>query len=356
MTYSIIMAGGIGSRFWPMSRRARPKHLLPLCEGKPLIEATIKRIEPLTPLDHIAIVTNDFQQRRIKKLLPWLQENNFIIEPFGKNTAPCIGLSAISISRHDPESVMIVLPADHIIDDDVEFRACLKKGVEIAAKGDCLVTLGIPPTRVETGYGYIQRNHESPPGENVYQVKTFAEKPNQETARRFIKSGDFYWNSGIFIWRTDLILQLYNDFLPDLYDQLIEIQDRIGKPDYHQVLRRIYRSTRGISIDYGIMERAPSVKVIEGNFGWGDIGSWEETYRRADKDSSGNAGDGDFLFHNSKDCYINNSNKGFVAAVGLEDIIIVQSGNATLVCHRDHAQDVKGLVEKLEKKDRKRIL
>ena len=356
MTYSIIMAGGIGSRFWPMSRRARPKHLLPLCEGMPLIEATIKRIEPLTPLDHIAIVTNGYQQRRIQKMLPWLKEGNFIIEPFGKNTAPCIGLSAISIRRHDPESVMIVLPADHIIGDDDEFRSCLAKGVEIAAKGDCLVTLGIPPTRVETGYGYIQRNDVHDPAKKVFQVKTFAEKPNRETARRFIKSGDFYWNSGIFIWRTDLILKLYNNLLPDLYDKLMEIQGSIGKPDYNRVLRRVYRSTRGISIDYGIMERAPSVKVIEGNFGWGDIGSWEEIYRSADKDSSGNAGSGDYLFHNSRNCYINNSNKGFVAAVGLEDIIIVQNGNTTLVCHRDHAQDVKGLVEKLEKMDRKRLL
>ncbi len=355
MLYSIIMAGGIGSRFWPMSRREKPKHILPLVQGTPLIEATIRRVLPLTPLAKMSIVTNDYQKRRITKILPWLENSNFIIEPVGRNTAPCIGLSAINIYHQDPQAVMIVLPADHIIDNDDEFRQCLKKAVEVAKAGDCLVTLGIPPTRVETGYGYIQRNANVEGFTGVFKVKTFAEKPNYETAERFIKSGDFYWNSGIFIWRADVILDHYRRFLPELYDQLIEIGDRIGKSDYPRVVKKVYRSTRGISIDYGIMERAPTVKVVEGRFGWGDIGSWEEAYLRAAKDEQGNSIEGEHILLDAKNCYINSPDK-LVAVVGLDDIIVVQSGNAILVCHRKKAQKVKEVVEKLERMNNRKFL
>lgn len=349
------MAGGIGSRFWPMSRRRRPKHLLPLMDGKPLIEATIERVLPITPKENVAIVTNGFQKRRILEILPWLNNDNFVVEPFGRNTAPCIGLSAVTISQRDPKGVMIVLPADHIIENDDEFRACLNKAVKIAQEGDSLVTIGIPPTRVETGYGYIQRAEEVNGDLPTYRVKTFAEKPNLETARRFIESGDFYWNSGIFIWRVDIILEHFKNFLPDLYRQLLNVQAHLGRSDFHRCLNRIYRSIRGISIDYGIMERAPSVKMIEGRFGWGDIGSWEEAYRRTNKDSAGNASVGEHLFHLTQGCYVN-SPKKFVAVVGLKDVIIVESGNALLVCNRCYAQDVKTVVEKLERAKAKKLL
>ena len=349
------MAGGIGSRFWPMSRRAKPKHLLPLVNGKSLIEATIERVLPLTPKENISIVTNSIQKRRIQGIIPWLTDQNFTTEPFGRNTAPCIGLAAVNIRPLDPKAVMIVLPADHIIDDDESFRRCLNKAAEVASEGKSLVTIGIPPTRIETGYGYIQRNAEVNGAEKIYQVKTFAEKPNYETAQRFIESGDFYWNSGIFIWRVDLILEHYRKYLPELYIQLSEVENQIGKSTYYRNLRRIYKSTRNISIDYGIMEHAPSVNVIEGHFGWGDIGSWEEAYRRTRKDRDNNAGIGEHIFHNSKDCYVN-SPKKFVAVVGMKDVIIVESGNALLVCNRSHAQDVKAIVEKLERNNAKRLL
>ena len=355
MTYSVIMAGGVGSRFWPMSRRARPKHLLPLVNGTPLIEATIRRILPITPQENILIVTNEYQHRRIFEILPWLNEDSFLIEPFGRNTAPCIGLAAVRIKAEDPTAVMAVLPTDHIIDDVEEFQKCLRQAVEIAREGDCLVTIGIPPTRVETGYGYIQRNHKLNGDPTIYQVKTFAEKPNLATAERFIKSGDFYWNSGIFIWRVDVILKHFEEFLPELYQRLCEIEKFSSSPDAKKQLRQIYRRIRNISIDYGLMERAPSVKVVEGKFGWGDIGSWEEAYRRAAKDKDGNASVGDHLFLNSRNCYVNSA-KRLVAVVGLEDVIVVDSGNAILVCNRNKAQDVKEVVEKLERNKAKRFL
>ena len=354
MIYSVIMAGGVGSRFWPMSRRARPKHLLPLLNGKPLIEATIDRVAPISSHERVIIVTNEYQQRRITDVLYDLEPDNFLIEPFGRNTAPCIGLAAVKINSIDPKAVMMVLPADHIIEDVEEFQRCLRQAVDIASGGDSLLTIGIPPTRPETGYGYIQREEvQDEPG--VYQVKTFAEKPNLETAKRFIKCGDFYWNSGIFIWRTDLILKQFEEYLPEHFHQLKKLEKHFGGDGERKNLRRIYKRLPGISIDYGIMEHARSVKVIEGRFGWGDIGSWEEAYRRSSKDKHQNAAVGDHMFLDSKRCYVNASRK-FVAVVGMEDTIIVESGNALLVCKRDNAQDVKRVVEKLERKNLKRLL
>ena len=355
MVYSVIMAGGVGSRFWPMSRQARPKHLLPLLNGTPLIEATIERVLPITPQDKICIVTNEFQHRRILDSMPWLKENNFLIEPFGRNTAPCIGLAAVHITRTDPTAVMIVLPADHIIENVDEFQKCIQQAVDIASNEESLMSIGIPPTRVETGYGYIQRDRQCNGDPPIFHVKTFAEKPNLATAERFIKSGDFYWNSGIFIWRTDVILKCIEEFLPELYHQLLKIQERMIEPDARKHLRRIYRQMQNISIDYGIMENARSVKVIEGRFDWGDIGSWEEAYRRTEKDKFGNAAVGDHLFQLSKNCYVN-SPKKFVAMVGVKDLIVVESGNALLVCHRSQAQEVKQVVERLERMKAKRLL
>ena len=349
------MAGGVGSRFWPMSRRARPKHLLPLINGTTLIETTIKRVLPITPQENILVVTNRYQYRRIHETLPWLKPESFIIEPFGRNTAACIGLAAVHIRRIDPTAVMVVLPADHIIDDIDEFQKCIRQSVEIAREEECLMTLGIPPTRVETGYGYIQRSDRINGAPPVFNIKTFAEKPNIPTAERFLASGDFYWNSGIFIWRVDVILKQFEEFLPDHYYQLNKLEKHLDKPDADKYIRKAYRSIRNISIDYGIMERAESVKVMEGQFGWGDIGSWEEAYRRAEKDKNGNAAIGEHMFLLSDNCYIN-SPKRFVAVVGLKDIIVVESSNALLVCNRYYAQDVKQVVEKLERQNLKRLL
>ena len=355
MVYSVIMAGGVGSRFWPMSRRAKPKHLLPLIDGVPLIEATINRVLPLTPKENLLIVTNKFQHRRIAGTLPWLEDSSFILEPFGRNTAACIGLAAINIRKRDPNAVMVVLPADHIIENVEEFHKCLQKAIGVAKDEGCLVTIGIPPTRPETGYGYIQRNGCTDGDLSICKVKTFAEKPNFETAKRFLDSGDFYWNSGVFIWRTDVIMKYFEELMPDHYFQLCKIEKRIDTENYYKYLRKAYRSIRSISIDYGIMERAEIVKVIEGNFGWGDIGSWEEAYRRSEKDKNGNAAKGEHFFLNSKNCYVN-SPKKFTAVVGLENVIIVESNNALLVCHRDQAQEVKKVVEKLERMDNKKLL
>ena len=338
-----------------MSRREKPKHLLPLVDGVPLIEATIKRVLPITPQENVIIVTNGFQRRRILQTLSWLKEDNFLVEPFGRNTAPCIGLAAVKIKQLDPQAVMIVLPADHVIDNVEEFHRCLRRAVEISLKGDSLLTIGIPPTRPETGYGYIQRHKALGGDPPVYEVKTFAEKPNLETANRFLECGDFYWNSGIFIWRTDLILKQFEEYLPELYHQFMKIERHLDSPNYGKYLHNSYRRLPNISIDYGIMEHARSVKVVEGRFEWGDIGSWEEAYRRASKDRNKNAAVSENLMLDAKNCYVN-APKRFVALVGVENLIVVESGNALLVCDRKRAQDVKMVVDKLERMNAKRLL
>ena len=348
MTYSVIMAGGVGSRFWPLSRRRMPKHLLTLFNSSPLICETLDRILPFTPVENILVVTNGQQYPLIKKNLPGLESSNFLIEPVGRNTAPCIGLAAIHIRKIDPTAMMIVLPADHLIDNVEEFHYCIHKAVEIAREEQCLMTIGIPPTRPETGYGYIQRNSDCSGDPLVGTVKTFAEKPNLATAERFITSGDFYWNSGIFVWRTDVILHQIEEYLPELYQSLCEIEKYIDDSSAQKRLRRIYRRIHNISIDYGVMERAENVKVIEGRFGWSDVGSWDEAYRRTPKDRNGNAAIGEHLFIDSQNCYVN-SPKKFVAVVGLDNVIVVESSNALLVCRRQKAQDVKQVVEKLER-------
>jgi mannose-1-phosphate guanylyltransferase len=301
------------------------------------------------------VVTNAKQEKRIREALPWMKPESFLVEPFGRNTAACISLAAIYIKQKDPKAVMVVLPADHIIDDLPEFQKCIRQAVEIARQEGCLMTFGIPPDRVETGYGYIQRSHRLDGDPPVYNIKTFAEKPNPPTAKRFIESGDFYWNSGIFVWRVDVILELLEKFLPDHYFQFTELEKYLDRPDVNKYIRKAYRSIRSISIDYGIMERAESVQVMEGRFGWGDIGSWEEAYRRADKDKNGNAAVGEHLFLLSETCYVNSPRK-FVAVVGLKDIIIVESDNALLVCNRSYAQEVKQVVERLERQNLRKLL
>jgi len=341
------MAGGVGARFWPISRHLRPKQLLDLLGEGTLLEQTLARIEPLVPPDRRWIVTNREQMLMVREQMPSLAENRFILEPVGKNTAPAIGLTAVHLVKHDPDAVMVLLPADHRIRNVAAFRECLLAAVEQVAHSDVLATIGIEPSRPETGYGYIQVNHTEPPlSENIFWVKTFAEKPNLATARLFCECGEFVWNSGVFVWRADVILQQIAEFLPQWYAGLHEIAEVIGTEREAEVTRQVFASRKGISIDYAVMEHAPRVAVVRGTFDWSDVGSWDEIWRLTAQDERGNAKKGPV-------CVVDSSNslvlakERLIALVGVENLVVVDAGDAILICPRESSQQVRSVVDAL---------
>lgn len=347
-TYAIIMAGGVGSRFWPRSREKMPKQLLKIFGENTMIQDTIKRIKKLIPDENIFIVTNKTQKEEIKKQLPEIPGGNIIVEPFGRNTAACIGLASIIINNFHPDAVTVVLPSDHIIRDVDAFTNILQKAVDFAYKSRGLVTIGIQPTRPETGYGYIQRE-EKEIEENIFKVKTFAEKPNYQTAEKFLESGDFLWNSGMFIWRVDVILEEIKNYMPDLYEGLEKLQKHLLKDDFQKQVELVYGMLRSISIDYGVMEKSKRVYVIRSTFGWSDVGSWEEVYQLSHKDENGNSIHGNCFIDDVKNSYIHSEEK-FTAVLGLENLIIINTDDALLVANRTHSQDVRKVVDYLKMK------
>jgi mannose-1-phosphate guanylyltransferase len=352
--YAVIMAGGVGSRFWPRSREKNPKQLLEIVGEGTMIQNTVRRLKGFIDEKNIFIVTNKTQRNLVVKQLPNIPIDNIIIEPVGRNTAPCIGLAALFIHRLDPKGVMIVLPADHLIAKEQEFLSVLATASKVAYDSSALVTIGIHPTHPETGYGYIQvkdRSEENAPVgiDGVHEVKTFAEKPNYATAITFLESGDFYWNSGMFIWRVDVILNEIQHSLPELYHQLMNLQPSIGTPLFEQNLETVYGLIRGISIDYGVMEKANRVYVVKGDFGWNDLGSWDEVNRITAKDEHGNYTSGKVITVKSNNTYIHTSDK-LVAAVGVEDLIIINTPDAVLICKKGSSQDVKEIVDHLRRK------
>ncbi|MFC1724961.1 mannose-1-phosphate guanylyltransferase [candidate division KSB1 bacterium] len=348
--YAVIMAGGVGKRFWPWSRRENPKQFLRLFGEKALIQNTVDRLKPVVKDDNIFIVTNEVQKKKTVELLPSVKEENIIAEPFGRNTAPCIGLSAVLLEKIDPEAVQVVLPADHLIIDDKEFRKVLKNACKAAEDGT-LVTIGITPTRPATGYGYIQFNDEIDihPGFDVFKVKTFAEKPDFETAKRFLKSGDFLWNSGMFIWKVKTILKEIKKNLPDLYEILMKIRDSIGTDNFNSTLVKEYKRIEAISIDYGVMEKAENVAVLKGDFGWSDIGGWEEFYRLGKKDKKNNVVIGEGVLRDSNFNLVYSNNR-LIACLGINDMVVIDTDDVVLVCPRDKTEEINKMVDYLNKK------
>lgn len=345
------MAGGVGSRFWPRSTKKTPKQLLKIISDRTLIQDTVKRLDGLVEKDRIFIVTNSLQKPEVEKQLSEIPKDNIIEEPFARNTAACIGLASVIIKKKDPEAVTIVLPADHIIHDIEEFHKSILKGAEFALESNGLVTIGINPSKPETGFGYIQIDDRSVK-DNIYKVYTFAEKPNYATAIRFIESGDFLWNSGIFIWRASAILDEIKVLMPDLYEGLEKIDSVLDSPEYIETLKNVYGQMRKISIDYGIMERSGRVYLTKGNFRWSDVGSWEEVYNLSEKDNDGNVINGLVYTDMVIDSFIHSEDK-FTAVIGVDNLIIINSNDAVLVCRRDKSQEVKKIVDylKLNKMD-----
>ena len=350
--YGVIMAGGSGTRFWPLSREALPKQLLKIYGDDPLLKQTINRISILVPHDRIFIVTNRHHMDQIKYQIKDIDKVHFIIEPSAKNTAPAIGLAAFELMAIDPQGIMCVLPADHIIKDEQMFSAAIRFASRVAEEG-YLTTIGIKPNRPETGYGYIEAGNEigisNGNGDlQVFNVKRFIEKPHIEKARRFFKEERFLWNSGIFVWKISTIIKELSKYLPSVFEALENVYS--GKhEDKNHGLKDAYAKIESVSIDYGVMEKSDRVAVIPVDLGWSDVGSWTALDEISPKDANGNIITGNVVDIDSKDSILYASDR-LVATIGLKDMIVVDTADATLVCGKDRAQDVKKVVEELKKR------
>jgi mannose-1-phosphate guanylyltransferase len=354
--FALILAGGAGTRLWPHSRIASPKQLLALgSDDNTMIQATVNRILPIVPFEHIFVATNREYGPVIKEQIPGLLRQNIIEEPSGKNTAPCIGLAAMHMQRLDPGAIMVSLHADHFIADEDGFRQALLAAVEVAGQG-YLVTLGVKPDKPDTGLGYVQRgskvgqfNHHS-----VYRVNQFLEKPNLATAEKFVASGEYYWNSGIFIWQLSTLLQAFNDYMPEFHQQLGQLDQAI---EAGKAIDPIWQGIRPKSIDVGIMERAEKVAVVPVDIGWNDVGSWAAIHEISPADENNNVIlRAKHIGLDTKGTLIQGNSGRLIATIGLEDMIIVDSGDALLVCARDKVQDIKKIVNWLEENDRTDLL
>ncbi len=350
--YAVIMAGGRGVRFWPKSREARPKHLLNILSGdRTILQETVDRVSSLVERERTFVVTGRGHAREVLQQLPQLPPGNIIVEPVGRNTAPCIGLAALHIAKADPEAVMVVLPSDHYIGDVTEFIRVLSAAAGMAKRGPYLVTVGVKPTHPETGYGYVERGEEiaTLEGRAFYRVRSFREKPARKDAETFVRDGGFSWNSGVFLWRASTVLATVEKFLPELHEGLRRIAGVLDTPQEDSVVSEVYQAIRPVSVDYGIMEKYRDVILVNGDFGWSDVGSWDALWDVLEKDKDGNALTGTCIAENSRNSLVYSPGK-LVALLGVEDLIIVESEDALLVCKRGASQEVRRIVEILEKR------
>ncbi|MBU1063720.1 mannose-1-phosphate guanylyltransferase [bacterium] len=349
--YAVIMAGGIGKRFWPRSRKDRPKQLLDIVSDQSMLRLTYERMKKVTEERKIYVVAGQNLAEQVFHELPELPKRNLIAEPSGKNTAPCIGLAATTIIQKDPNAVIGVFPADHLIVDTKAFKKAVENGVQFARDHVALITFGITPTYPATGYGYIQYSKkEVAYKESIYKVKTFAEKPNPATARRFLDSGEFLWNSGMFIWKAENILNAIKLFQPEMFESLQNIGGAVDTPQYQSVLKKQWATIHSDSIDYGVMEKAKNVYVVRGSFDWSDVGSWDAVYEIKKKDKNGNVIIGEVVPIDTENSYIY-SRKNLISTIGVKDLIIIQSKNSTLIVNRNDTERVKDLVDLLERKN-----
>lgn len=349
--FAVIMAGGKGTRFWPRSREKMPKHLLDISSERTMIRETVDRIRPLVPAERTLIVTGKSHAAEMIRQLPEIPPENILIEPVGRNTAPCIGLAALHILRRVPDAIMLVLPSDHRIGDEAAFLRIMQAAAGAASQGDALVTIGIHPTGPETGYGYIEQGDPLSAGgaDAIYRVRSIREKPPREQAERFLAQGGFSWNSGMFVWKASTIIEAIGQFLPDFEQGLLQIREALGTDREEAVVSAVYTGQRAVSIDYGVMEKAKNVLVIPGAFGWSDLGSWDALWEVSEKDENGNAVRGAFIGVDAADSLIHGTGK-LIALVGVKDLLVVETNDALLICRRGRSQDVRKIVEILEKK------
>ncbi len=346
---AVIMAGGRGERFWPKSRNNYPKQFLSLtADGETMIQKTIKRLLPLVAVEDIFIVTNENYVRIINDQLPDIPQENILAEPVAKNTAPCIALAAAVINKKYDDAIMMVLPSDHLIKYEELYLDTMRNAIKVAKKDENLVTIGITPTYPETGYGYInffRSDAEDTTG--VYKVKRFVEKPCLELAKEYLNSGKYLWNSGMFVWKISSIMKNFEQFLPAMYEGFLKIKDSVGTEKFNETLVECFNELQSESIDFGIMEKAENIYTLSGSFGWDDVGSWLALEKINKTDEYGNYISGDVITINTNKSIIC-GNKKLIATVGLEDIIVVETDDATLICSKSSTQDVKKVIENLK--------
>lgn len=352
--YCVIMAGGIGARFWPMSRTSRPKQFIDILgTGETLIQRTFKRFARICPKENIYVVTNQIYENQVKHQLPELPANNILLEPAMRNTAPCIAYANYKIKAVNPDANIVVAPSDHLIMDEELFAENIFAALKAAAENNWLITLGIKPTRPDTGYGYIQFD-DAVKDENNHQikkVKTFTEKPNLELAEKFLASGDFLWNAGIFIWSLKSINQAFEEYLDDIDDLFKEGEGLYNTDEEKPFINRIYASCRKISIDYGIMEKASNVYVLAADFDWSDLGTWGSLYDTRKKDENKNAVVGEnVLLYDTTKCIVNVPKDKLVVLQGLDDYIVVEDDNALLICRKEDEQQIRKFVSDIKTK------
>ena len=348
--YVAIMAGGIGSRFWPMSRTNFPKQFLDILNiGKTLIQSTFDRFSAFIPVENIYIVTSDTYKEIVMEQLPLLNPDNILCEPSRKNTAPCVAYISYKLSKLNSQANLICAPADHLILEPEKFQQTCLSALEFTAHIKALLTLGIKPTNPNTGYGYIQFEQLAV-SENVYKVKTFTEKPDRDLAKTFVASGDFLWNAGIFVWQIKNIIKAFETFLPELHELFLNELESFNTEDEGNAIDRIYPQCVNISIDYGIMEKADNVYVIPASFGWSDLGTWASAYDTIEKDYLENAvaGNNVMIIDATKNM-VHADNKKLVLIQGLEDFIVVDTKDVLLICKKDKEQEIKEYVAEVKR-------
>lgn len=344
--YCVIMAGGVGSRFWPLSRTNKPKQFLDILgTGKSLIQQTYERFTKIIPRENILIVSHQDYKDLIFEQLPDIEPNNVLLEPMRKNTAVCIAYANFKILKQNPNANIIVAPSDHLIMREEEFLDVINKGLEFVTNTNALLTIGIKPSRPETGYGYIQVNGEKCTGNSIRKVKTFTEKPNLEMAKLFYESGEFFWNSGIFIWSLNAIMHAFDLYMPDLNAQFQDAVELLNTPEEAGFIGALYPKSKSISIDYAVMEKADNVYVICADFGWSDLGTWGSLYTHIEHDEAHNAISGKNVFlYNTNNCIVNISDDRLAVIHGLDDFIVVESEGILLICKKEDEQRIKDFV------------
>lgn len=351
MLHAVIMAGGSGTRFWPASRAATPKQLLPLAGDRSMIQMTVDRLGELAPAEQTLIVTNERLVDSIREQLPQLPPGAVLGEPCKRDTAPCIGLAAIAVSRNDADATLAVMPADHVIAAETEFQHALAGAAELVdAAAGRIVTFGIKPDYAAESFGYIERGEaleDNSTDLSAYRVAQFREKPDSSTAEKYLAAGNFYWNSGIFLWKAKTILDALRKYQPKMFGRLTAIADAWETPQAEEVLRREFAAIEGVSIDYAVMEHADDIVVVEAPFDWDDVGSWQSLARLRGEDENGNTIVGQHLGINTEGTIVRGSQDHLVATVGLKDCIVVHTPNATLVANKHDEEAVRDIVKRL---------
>ena len=352
--YAVIMAGGIGSRFWPFSRTNHPKQFHDvLGRGRSMLQETAARFAGICPKENIYVVTNRDYHGLVKQHLPFLHDDQVLCEPMGRNTAPCVAYAVYKIARQNPDANLVVAPSDHVIARPDDFQRTLENGLAATATRDILLTLGVQPSRPDTGYGYIQFLPADGP---IKKVKTFTEKPHLELAQKFLDSGDFVWNAGIFLFNARTITRAFEEHLPDVAEIFEEGHDRYYQSDEAAFVDRAYAQCKNISLDYGIMEKATNVYTLLSDFGWSDLGTWKSLYTLAEKNADGNVIDGNVMAYDTTGCIIKGSKEKLLVVQGLHDYIVAEYDGVVMICHKDEEQRVKQFVSDVKQHHDRRFV